>query len=135
MFEPEKEDKETKIRQEERAIFIGRISRLKKKTLIDIVKEATIRDNMIDRNRVQYLFQADCGHVLKDLSEIGGICQFRNCGAIVCKACVFRCFRCGRMLCPRHTRIVGGIILCPTCAQFALGSRFISRSLRGGYAR
>ena len=129
MFEPEKED-ETRIRQEEKAIFIGRISRLKRKTIIDIVKEACLKDGAIRRNRTHYLFQADCGHILKDLSEIGGICQFRNCGAIVCKACIFRCFRCGRMLCPEHARFIGDVVLCPTCAQFVSGFMFISRGFR-----
>ncbi|MEM2674582.1 MAG: hypothetical protein QXW77_02970 [Candidatus Hadarchaeales archaeon] len=120
-----------RIRNDDRAVIAGRISRLRRKIPIDVVKEATIRDDIIERSTVWYLFEAGCGHILKGLPEVGGVCQFRNCGAIVCRACASRCSKCGKMLCPEHARAVGGSILCPTCAQFALGFRFISKGFRG----
>ncbi|MGQ9469220.1 MAG: hypothetical protein ACUVTD_05270 [Nitrososphaerales archaeon] len=80
----------------------------------------TISHGGLRRGRVRLRFIAACGHLIHSLDEVGGVCQHKNCSALVCRNCFKACERCMKLLCPKHQKLHKGMILCPTCKMLAL---------------
>ena len=64
----------------------------------------------------------DCGCVIKDPSEIGGVC---GCGKLLCKNHFYHCERCGKGMCAEEKRELKGKTYCKHCYRIALLKTFI----------
>jgi hypothetical protein len=83
------------------------------------------------RDTTDYYFVASCGHFYRSGEQLAGICQYKECGAMVCHQCLARCNRCSKLICPKHQKLHDGLLFCPTCKLFVLLFGF--KHLRGWY--
>ena len=88
-----------------------------------------LRDGVFERNTQGLKYVASCGHLIHSAEEVGGRCQFNNCGSIVCIACIRNCQRCGKALCKKHQRIDGDAVYCPRCKEWVDSIKAIKRLL------
>lgn len=80
-----------------------------------IREEASFIDEDMTTRRVTLLASrlCDCGKLVSSKNALKGKCQHRGCTRFVCAECCAVCWRCGRTLCPRHSkRHLDGDISC-----------------------
>lgn len=113
------EDVEGEITQQletiEQDIIAGKLSAKSNQVLQKVHRSIGVQDGIIKKKKTGLRHIASCGHLIHDLTEIGGKCMIKNCEALVCKECARICQRCLKLLCPKHQKIHNGKVYCPKC--------------------
>jgi hypothetical protein len=80
--------------------------------------------------RRRKLIFAHDGHLILDPESIAGFCAVckEKCGrrTILSKTTAKSCVQCGRLLCPDHQVIVGGIVYCPAHGKWPRIKKFFT---------
>ena len=75
-------------------------------------ERSEITEEGIQDIRITQIGFADCGCLITDTSQLGGVCR---CGKVLCREHFYHCERCGAGLCSEEKRELGGHIYCARC--------------------
>jgi hypothetical protein len=116
----ELEGQDQKFENVEQNVLAGELSAIPNQILQSVKKSISMQEGKIQKQKVSQLFIAGCGHIIHDVSEVGGKCTHGNCNSIVCLQCLKACERCMKLICPKHQKVYRGSIFCPRCYWIAL---------------